>query len=730
MKKICYAIMMLVLLWGISCCPVTVSGEETSESQKAEITIEYSDDKEYFEGIFYPDSECNLYIPMHINTPYAEGKTEMKIECSDTDVLGIPDKIIELCENSSYAGFRYIICDVKGIGTATVTFSIGDVKQTADVVILPGQYAEITKMSQPGYNQLKVQWKTVNGCSGYLLQRASENKDDFKTIKTVSGVKKTTVTVTGKWEKTYRYRVIPYVTYNKQKLYNESCYYNAKEFMLERPKAKLVSVSQKGSSSLTVKWEKIDGAQKYKLYRSERENGKYECIYTTGSKNSYTQKVTKGKQYFYYVKAEFEEGAGEKSNTLTGLVTQEGKAASYKQTDVKQIYSNGKYTGYRATSDRTYYYELKNTLYMVCVQTDGNLKIYTVDTKSKCKFYRNVKLEKYEIWGGFYQGPDDNFYVAVGYRNPKESDKKVVIKVFQYDSKWKLKKTCKIKGSATNVFEGIYEPFRASGCSMTMQGTTLYLATGRTMYVHSDGLHHQSNIGFKINTKKMTYECDSPYTSHSFQQIAKFKDGDLYQIDHGDAYPRALVLTITSRYGTDKESETEKKVFSIKGSIGENFTGVKVGGMEVGENNVMICGTAQPHGYKVKDVTGYGNNLKYNAFVITANRKTGKSKVIWLTKYNPKTTNVEVGETRMVKLTDNRFAVLYSTRKNDKDTLHYVVVDNEGKKICEKTYQNIWFTANSDPVLYKGYIRWVASGYDRSSYQYLPSRYYKIPVVY
>ena len=144
----------------------------------------------------------------------------------------------------------------------------------------------------------------------------------------------------------------------------------------------------------------------------------------------------------------------------------------------------------------------------------------------------------------------------------------------------------------------------------------------------------------------------------------------------------------------------------------------------------MVCGTAKPHKYKIKGTSGYKSDLKNNVFLLTADRNSGKSKVIWLTKYDPKKSDVTVSETRMVKLTDNRFAILYSTNKNNKNTLHYVVVDNQGKKIAEKTYKNIWFAANSDPVLYKGYIRWVSHTDYWGWYLGGKSVYYKVPVTW
>lgn len=323
---------------------------------------------------------------------------------------------------------------------------------------------------------------------------------------------------------------------------------------------------------------------------------------------------------------------------------------------------------------------------------------------------KTIKL-KYDVWGGFYQGTDGNFYVAVGYNNLKESKKKIAIKVIQYNSKWKQLKTANIKGGVFNSFQGIYEPFEAGNCRMDMQGNTLYLMTSRQMFEYfGEGVRHQSNISFKINTKKMkAKEANESYASHSFNQFAKFKDDALYLLDHGDSNPRSLNLTTVSDYGSDIQKVSSLSMLNLTGNHGNNFTGCRVGGMEIGSENVLVCGTSQPHKNKIKKISGFGYDMKYNAFLALANRKTGKVTFKWLTTYHPKTTSVIVGETRMVKLSDSRFSILYSTTQKGKTSLNYAVYSDTGKKIYSKKYSNMVFDGDSQPILDKGRIIWISS---------------------
>lgn len=402
---------------------------------------------------------------------------------------------------------------------------------------------------------------------------------------------------------------------------------------------------------------------------------------------------------------------------MSGFIPQKGKASGRTQNKLNQLPDyggKGQYREYGAnwnwvSPDTTYYYEAGGKFHVVSVR-DKNLNIYTLNSDMKFAKKKIVKLGDFDVFGGFYHGRDDCFYVAVGYHNPKESSTKTVVKVKKYNSKWKLQKTCNITGGASNSFVGIYEPFEAGACRMDMQGKTLYLFMGRKMFVHSDGLRHQSNISFEINTASMkAKEANDSYCSHSFNQYVRFQDGNLYLIDHGDAYPRSILLTMVTQYGSNHEKKTRTEVFKLQGATGANFTGATVGGMEAGNKNILVCGTAQPHGYAVKGIKGYDNGLKYNAFVAVVNKTTGKSSIKWLTNYHPKKSKVIVGETRMVKLSDDRFAVLFTTTTDHKATLNYVVVNNAGKKVYSKKYSNMVFAGDSQPILYHGYLQWVST---------------------
>ncbi len=545
------------------------------------------------------------------------------------------------------------------------------------------------------------------------MQRAGSD-GKFKTIHT-TGAGTTSVSLPVKWNVEYFYRIVGYVKDDLRVITGED-WAPAPESFTARKMAgsTITSVKKSGSSSLQVNWNAFKGATGYKLYRSTEENGTYKCIYTAKSGNitSYKQKVSKGVPYYYKLITTHALGNSDFSPSVSQMIPAKNKAKRISCSKIKQkaSYGYGQYYEYINWShpDQTYYYQSGGKLHAVCVQDNGNLKIYTLSSSFKVQKTKTIKL-KYDVWGGFYQGTDGNFYVAVGYQNPKESTKKTVIKVIQYNNKWKKLKTANIKGGVYNTFQGIYTPFDAGNCRMDMQGNTLYLMTSRLMFEFFDG-RHQSNISFKINTKTMkAAEANESYVSHSFNQFVKFKDGTLYILDHGDAFPRGIQLTTVSDYGSDQQKVSSKLLLNFKGESGNNFTGCKVGGMEIGSTNVLVCGTSQPHEYKIKKISGFGSEMKYNAFLALTDRKSGKVTFKWLTTYNPKTTSVTVGETRMVKLSDNRFAILYTTTQKKKTTLNYAVYSDTGKKIYSKKYTNMVFDGDSQPILHKGSIIWISS---------------------
>ena len=112
-------------------------------------------------------------------------------------------------------------------------------------------------------------------------------------------------------------------------------------------------------------------------------------------------------------------------------------------------------------------------------------------------------------------------------------------------------------------------------------------------------------------------------------------------------------------------------------------------------------------------------------------REKGTTKIKWITNYHPLNTTVTVGDTRMLKLAEDRYAILYATKKDNVSTVHYVVVDNNGKKIYATSYSGMEFSGGTQPILYKGSIVWVECNYSYAATEWygLKTKLYQIPAI-
>ncbi len=708
----------------------------TTESEE-DIQVEFSSGQEYDSTLLFcsldkPIDSYNSWVYLTCRN-FSDSPITLSISSSNTDVLKITsDKKLTLSAGSDSPSGSTILSEIKytvvGVGSADIIVSIGKTSYKYRLYILP-YITELPKITQTDFHHITLKWKKLSGISGFYVQRSKKYDGEYKTLKTLDA-NKTSITLPVESNKKYYYKVVGYIMDDFRTMTGDA--YQQGFTAKKMAGSTITSVKKSGSSSLQIKWKAFKGATGYKLYCSNQENGTYKCIYTAknGATTSYKQKVSKGVPYYYKLITLDAMGKSDFSPMMSQIIPKKNKIKRVSCSKISQQSSDGygQYYSNWSHPDTTFYYQSGGKLHAVCVQNNKNLKIYTLNSSFKVTKTKTIKL-KYDVWGGFYQGTDGNFYVAVGYNNLKESRTKTVIKVIQYNSNWKQLKTANIKGGVFNTFEGIYEPFEAGNCRMDMQGSTLYLMTSRTMFTTIfDDLHHQSNISFKINTKKMkAVESNKSYASHSFNQFAKFKDHALYLLDHGDAHPRSITLTTVQNYGAENEKKKSSSLFSFKGNSGDNYTGCRVGGMEVGSSNVLVCGTSQPHKKKIGKVSGFGYDMKYNAFLILSDRKTKKVTFKWLTAYNPKSTSVTVGETRMVKLTDNRFVILYSTTQKGKSTLHYAVYSDTGKKIYSKKYANMVFNGDSQPILYNGSIVWISPIQSNGK---VNSKLYSIPATF
>ena len=196
---------------------------------------------------------------------------------------------------------------------------------------------------------------------------------------------------------------------------------------------------------------------------------------------------------------------------------------------------------------------------------------------------RNIPAEL-PIWGGFFAGENYNF-VIFGQENESQDDSREVVRVVKYSKTWERLGQASLYGANTTV------PFDAGSLRCAEYGDYLYIRTCHEMYQSPDGRNHQANLTLAVRQSEMTLT-DSyhivmnsgvGYVSHSFNQFVLVdQNQNIVTLDHGDAYPRGIVLMRynDAKAGGDKFSGevTSSLLVTFPGQTGDNYTGAAIGG--------------------------------------------------------------------------------------------------------------------------------------------------------
>ncbi len=145
------------------------------------------------------------------------------------------------------------------------------------------------------YYQIAMNWTPITGATGYLVYRSTGGA--YSPYKYTSSTSLTDTNL--KTGQRYYYKVIAYKHVNNLDVSSEeSNYFSAVPYLLTPS----ISLSKSGSSSIKVKWGKVPGAYKYQIYRKQKGKSWKRIKTLSSSKRSYTNKVTKGKKYYYKIR--------------------------------------------------------------------------------------------------------------------------------------------------------------------------------------------------------------------------------------------------------------------------------------------------------------------------------------------------------------------------------------------------------------------------------------------
>lgn len=331
-------------------------------------------------------------------------------------------------------------------------------------------------------------------------------------------------------------------------------------------------------------------------------------------------------------------------------------------------------------------------------RVEGNYsKIIVENYSASGQFINGLELEpELSKWGGFYSGEKYNFF-AFGADNPDEDNEFEVMRIVRYSKDWKRLDSIAI--CAINTVA----PFRAGSLAMTEMKDTLVVHTSRGMYVSSDGLSHQANMTFFIDTSKeeMIFNNEKNYSpgycSHSFDQKLATNKEEVISADHGDAYPRAILLRKYS--GTDGKGSSAVQVWNIPGATGDNYTGVNLGGIGISSTGYLV--SANSVDFNVVTESPYSGQR--NILVCYVPKDNFKSDAVvnkWITNYS---SGVSVSEPALVKINDERFVLMWE--END-EKVKYVYLDECANMIGNiSTIENVHLSSGA-PVVVGDKIIW------------------------
>lgn len=311
----------------------------------------------------------------------------------------------------------------------------------------------------------------------------------------------------------------------------------------------------------------------------------------------------------------------------------------------------------------------------------GQILVEYYDASYNFKKSLTVALEL-PIFGGFYE-MGNYYYVLTGQKNPKKSDSVEVFRITKYTKDWQKVCSCGLYGANTTV------PFDAGSARMTANGKYLMIRTCHEMYGG-----HQANVTIQVDTDNMTITDShtevafSPYgyVSHSFNQFIASDNGNIVTVDHGDAYPRKIVL-YKNEGGSDPKEIT---MLSYPGATGDNYTGATVGSFQISDSSYLVAGSYD---------TKWGDDDTRKVFISAVPKSGGTANVIYYSDYQAE--GGAASTPYLVKLNNNSFMLMWSCQ----GYVYYTKVNGNGQKVGT-TYKMKGNLSDCEPQVINGKITW------------------------
>lgn len=353
-------------------------------------------------------------------------------------------------------------------------------------------------------------------------------------------------------------------------------------------------------------------------------------------------------------------------------------------------------------------YIVANADQTLSILTIGDaLYIDTYDIDLKNITQKKVTLEL-PLWGGFYSGENYN-YIVYGASNNEENNNKEIIRIVKYDKAFNRLDSASITGG--EAFTTV--PFDAGSLRMAEYGDTLVVHTSRERYTTEDGLNHQSQLTILLDTKTMKVTNDlgrfqANHVSHSFNQYVLAEGNKHVLVDHGDAYPRSVVLQ-----KGDGKNYTEIDLFDIPGKVGANCTGVSVGGLESTKDHYVVAINSIDHSlaseYTSFNIVGIDKEQRDVILCTVPKTHLTDSQVRQIELSDYSSSNKTSSTPHLVKLSEDHLLVLwqeYDMTNPQDSVVRYVCVDNKGEKCTEVKTMNGATLSSCQPIINGDSITW------------------------
>ena len=167
----------------------------------------------------------------------------------------------------------------------------------------------ITSIASLSSEKMQIRWKKVSDAQTYEVYSSAKKKGGYRKIASLRKGKRVYTDLTVKSGKKYYYKVAVTGMIDGTKIssgYSEPASFRALK------QVKISSVKLMADDTVRIKWGKVTGATKYKIFRATSKSGSYKRIATVNgaSVTNYTdKKVISGKTYYYKVQA-YSDGSG------------------------------------------------------------------------------------------------------------------------------------------------------------------------------------------------------------------------------------------------------------------------------------------------------------------------------------------------------------------------------------------------------------------------------------